>query len=93
MDWWFLGCVLAGLWEQPVVIGAETVGLSAVGGILKAVLTMVLVGSVDGFAVDLGFVLRLTALSSSSDEMSTTIWADIVGCRSLPRLVRLGFGI
>lgn len=39
-------------------------------------------------------MLRLAALlSSSSEEMLTTIWADIVGCRSLPRLVSLGFGI
>lgn len=65
---------------QPAVTGAETVGLSAVLCILKGLLTMGLVESGEGFAVGRVFVLRLTALSSSSDEMSTTIWEDIVDC-------------
>lgn len=91
VDWWFLGCVLAG--QPAVVTGADTVGFSAVGGILEGLLTIVLVGLGAGFAVGRVFVPRLTALSSSSDEMSTTIWADIVGCRTLRRRVSLGFGI
>ena len=66
---WHLDCVFAGL-----VTGSETVGLSAADDILAAVSADVLM------PVELVFAPPLTTLSSSSDEMSTTVCADII-CR------------
>ena len=77
---WFLACVFAGFSEPGLVTGSETVGLSAVGDTLVGVLADVLM------PVELVFALPLTTLSSSSDEMSTTIWADIIGCRPSVRI-------
>ena len=84
MDW-FLDCMLAEFLEELAVVGAETVGLSSVWDVLDGLLGNVLVGSVGWFPVGLAFVLLLAALSSSSDEMSTTSWADIIGCKILPQ--------
>ena len=66
----FLACVSGGL----VVPGwSESVGLSAFGDALVWVVVA------DALTpVELVFALHLTMLSSSSDEMSTTIWADII---------------
>lgn len=80
-----LGSMLVGSLGRLAVTGAEGVDLSAVGEVLDGVLTAVLVGSEDCFPVDLALVL-LSGASSSSDEMSTTIWADIMGCRPLAKL-------
>ena len=52
---------------------------------------MVLVGSVDCCVVGLRIVLLFATGSSSSDEMSTTIWADIIGCGALAELAILWF--
>lgn len=72
--------------ERLAVTGGETVGLSRVGEVPDGNLTAVLVGSGGCFVFDLVLVLLLTALFSSSDEMSTTIWADIRGCSLFARL-------
>lgn len=66
----FLACGSGGL----VVTGrSESVGLSAFGDALVWVIMA------DALTpVELVFALHLTMLSSSSDEMSTTIWADII---------------
>ena len=59
--------MFAGFSEPGLVTGSDTVGLSAAGDILAAVLADVLM------PVELVFAPLLTTLSSSSDEMSTTI--------------------
>ena len=64
--------------EQPTVALAGIAGLCAVGEVLDGLLTAVLVASVGCFPVNLVLVLLLEALSSSSEEISTTIWADIM---------------
>ena len=72
---WFRACIFAGLSEPGLVTGwLETVVLSAVGDTLVGILADVLM------PVELVFALPLTTLSSSSDEMSTTMCADIIGC-------------
>ncbi len=76
---WHLGCMFTRLSEQPTVALARIVGLCAVGEVLDGLLTAVLVESVGCFPVDLVLVLLLEALSSSSEEISTTIWADMMG--------------
>lgn len=76
---WYLGCMLTRLSEQLAVALAETVGFSAAGEATDGLLVAILVGIVGLFPVDLGLVLLLAALSSSSEEMSTTIGADIIG--------------
>ena len=65
--------------EQAVVTAVEAVGLSAVGNVLDGLLADVLVEPLSWVPADLVLVLLLAALSSSSDEMSTTIWADMTG--------------
>ena len=80
---WFLGCMLAGVSELAAVTGAETFGLSAAENILDGLLADVLLATVGFLPVDLVFVLLFAAFSSSSDDMSTTIWADIIGCMPL----------
>lgn len=82
MDW-RLGRVFARHSERAAVTLAGLVGLSAVGELLDGLLTAVLVGSEGCFPGDLVLVLRLAALSSSSEEISTTIWADIMCWRFL----------
>lgn len=72
--------------ERLAVTGGETVGLSSVGEVPDGILMAVLVGSGGCFLIDLVLVLLLAVLSSSSDEMSTTIWADIRGCSPCARL-------
>lgn len=84
MDW-LLGCTLTRLSEQPAVTLTGTVGLSAAGEATDGLLIAILVGVIGLFSVDLGLVLLLVALSSSSEEMSTTNWADIIGWRFLTR--------
>ena len=79
MDW-LLGSMLGESLGRLAVTGAESVDLSAVGEVLDGVLTAVLGGSEGCFPVDLALVLLFEALSSS-DEMSTTIWANIMGRR------------
>lgn len=73
------GCKFVRLSEQQAVSRGESVGLSAVRGVLDGLLANVLVESVGCSPVDLVFVLLLAALSSSSDEISTTIWTGIMG--------------
>ena len=80
---WRLGCMLTRLSEQPAVILTGTVGLSAASEATDGLLIAIVVGIVGLFPVDLDLVLLLAALSSSSEEMSTTIWADIIGWRFL----------
>ena len=75
------------------VAGEETVGLSAAGEVLEELLGDALVGSLGILPFELITVLPLTALSSSSDEISTTIRVDIISCRLLARLVRLSSSI
>ena len=87
---WFFGCMLAGVLELVAITGAETFGLSAAGSILDGLLADVLLATVGWFPADLVFVLLFAAFSSSSDDMSTTIWADIIGCMPL---VILEFGL
>lgn len=71
--------MFARLSEQPAVSGGESVGLSAIRGVVDGLLANVLVESVGCSPVDLVFVLLSAALSSSSDEISTTIWTGIMG--------------
>ena len=78
MDW-CLDCVLIGFSEHPAITPAGIVGLSSFGEVLDGLLTAVLVDSVSLLPVALFLVLLLVALSSSSEEISTTNWADIMG--------------
>lgn len=80
-------------WEQAAIIAGGVGCLSAVKGVLDGLLADVLVGSVGSFLVEVVFALLFVALSSSSDEMSTTIWADIIGYRLLADLASLNFAI
>ncbi len=74
----WLGGRFVGLWGLLAAVGAERVGLSAAGNVLGEGLANVLLESGGCLPVGLVFLLLLAALSSSSDEISTTIWADIV---------------
>ena len=74
-----LGRMFAWLSEQPAVALAETVGLCAVGEVLVGLWTAVRVESVGCFPIDLVLALLFGSLSSSSEEISTTIWGDIMG--------------
>ena len=74
-------------------MAVEAVSLSAVGDVRDGLLADVLVEPLSWVTADLVLVLLLVALSSSSDEISTTIWADITGCRPLPGLAILSFAI
>ena len=77
---WLLGYTLVGSLGRLAVTGAESVDFAATGEVLVGVLTAVLGVSEGCFPVDLALVLLFEALSSS-DEMSTTIWANIMGRR------------
>lgn len=85
MDW-PLGCMFLMSSVRLVVTGGETLGLSAVRDIFGELLANVVVESVGCVPVDLVFVLLLTASSSSSDDISTTVWADITRCKALAGL-------
>ena len=84
MDWRF-GCLHIRLSAQSAVTFAGFVGLCAVGAATDGLLTAILVKCVGLSLVDLVLGLLLAALSSSSEEMSTTIWVDIMGRRFLAR--------
>ena len=77
--------MLTRLSEQPAVTLAGTVGLSTAGEATDGLAIVILVGVIGLFPVDLDLVLLLAALSSSSEEMSTTIWAGIIDWRFLIR--------
>ena len=69
-----------------MVAGAEAVGVFIVGEVRDGLLMAVRVDPMGCFPFDLVLVLLLVVLSSSSDEMSTMVLADIIGCRPLVRL-------
>lgn len=71
--------------EQLAVALAGTVGLCVVGEVLDGLWIAVLVELVGCFSVVLVLALLLELLSSSSEEISTTIWGDIMGWRVLSR--------
>lgn len=79
----FFGSLFKGVSEQLAVTVAGTAGLSAGGEVLDGLLTAARVELVGCCIVDLVLVLLLVALSSSSEEISTTIWADITDWRFL----------
>lgn len=84
---WLLGSVFVGPSGRLAITGGEIAGLSTIGEVLNGLLTAVLGEPVDCFPIDLVLLLLLAAWSSSSDEISTTIWADITGgYRPLARL-------
>ena len=79
---WLLGCIFARPSGQPAMFGAGSVGFSTIGVVLNRLSANVLVELVVCFLADIGFLPLLIVLSSSSDEISTTIWADITGWES-----------
>lgn len=84
-----LGWMVVGSLGRRGVTGAEDVGLSGVVEVREVrggVLAKVLLESGGWWPSDLVFVLLLIALSSSSDERSTTVWANIKGLYAFGRV-------
>lgn len=77
--------MLIGYSEQSAVTLVGIVDLGAGGEATDGLLTAVLVECIGLFPVDLVLGALFAALSSSSEEMSTTIWADIMGWSFLAR--------
>lgn len=85
----FVGWMVVGSLGRRGVAGAEDVGLSGVmevRDVRDGVLAKVLLESGGWCPSDLVFVLLLIALSSSSDERSTTVWANITGLYAFGRV-------